>query len=140
MIECVLLGDTEKCSFWFLARNPPKGIVSADFAEIISPLARASTDAIAVKLRVKTKGLWSARAEVHFSRKLTHSSHPLRVAARLQIGSNTPIIGAYPIPGRPSFHYITVNPATEDSLEYWRVQAEELSEGFISLINVVKEG
>ena len=133
MIACVLPWKTEQCTYWFLAKNPPKGV---KIAETISPLAKSSTNVLTVRLRAKQKDVWSARAEVHFSRKLIHSSRPFRVAARLQFGPNTPIIGAYPIPGRPSLHYITVEPSTAGGLEFWQIQAEELSEGFISLIEV----
>lgn len=90
---------------------------------------------------------WSAVADVHFSRKLIHASSPLRVCTRLQSGSNSPLISAYPVPGRSRYHYISggervsqshaISPLNVASrAEFWMTEVEELSEGFVSLVNI----
>lgn len=129
MFPCHL--GTEECAYWFLAKNPPKGV---KIEETISPLAKSIENAVSIRLQVeKIKDTWSSVAEVHFSRKLLHASKPFRVCSRLQVGPNTPILGAYPLP-RSRYHYITVSPATAGGLDFWATEVEELSEGFISLI------
>jgi len=89
---------------------------------------------------------WSAMAEVHFSRKLIHASAPLRVCADLKRGMVSPLIYAYPMPGHKNLHYIgssiirQTKPKKLDvksKIEFWRTEVEELTEGFVSLIDVV---
>lgn len=87
---------------------------------------------------------WSAKAEVHFSRKLIHASNGWRICADLKRGMVSPLIYAYPMPGT-NLHYIgssIIRQTTPKKLhipskiDFWTTEVEELTEGLVSLVDV----